>query len=362
MKKVVFLLYNLDPGGIETKLLRFLIHSGKHLDATVILKSGRMGLLESDFKSIGTNLLPIKCGYLNIRSWFTIYRIFKAGHFITCCDYTGNFAGVYLFLAKMAGIGNRIAYYGQASNHFKEAKLNLIYNHWVNKLVSSYSTKIISNSKAAFDFFFGNNWVGNPRYEIMNNGIEVKRFLGERDTSIRKELGIANTAKVIVYPARYDVKKNHEAALNVATWFKTKELDVYLIFCGKGTENLKSKIVEYQVGKRVFALGYREDVNLILRNSDVCYFPSYTEGQPNALIEAIVSGLPFVASNITAIREVIPGAYHEFLVEPDDYQKAAKKIHEIFNGDYRSNFSFIQQWAMKNFDSEHRFQEFYEVL
>ena len=46
-------------------------------------------------------------------------------------------------------------------------------------------------------------------------------------------------------------------------------------------------------------LGYRDDVNKILPIFDVFFFPSITEGQPNSLIEAMISDVPFGAFLLT---------------------------------------------------------------
>ena len=68
---------------------------------------------------------------------------------------------------------------------------------------------------------------------------------------------------------------------------------------GKGVREKYEMIVQ-QMGLdgQIHLLGYRSDVLRILPLFDLYYFPSLTEGQPNALIEAMATGLPFVASDI----------------------------------------------------------------
>jgi glycosyltransferase involved in cell wall biosynthesis len=62
------------------------------------------------------------------------------------------------------------------------------------------------------------------------------------------------------------------------------------------------------LGERLRLLGYRHDVAAILAAADIFVLPSYFEGLPMSIIEAMLTGLPVVASDISGPREqVIPG-------------------------------------------------------
>jgi glycosyltransferase involved in cell wall biosynthesis len=62
------------------------------------------------------------------------------------------------------------------------------------------------------------------------------------------------------------------------------------------------------LGERLRMLGYRDDVAAILAAADIFALPSYFEGLPMSIIEAMLTGLPVVASDIDGPREqVVPG-------------------------------------------------------
>jgi glycosyltransferase involved in cell wall biosynthesis len=62
------------------------------------------------------------------------------------------------------------------------------------------------------------------------------------------------------------------------------------------------------LGARLRLLGYRDDVAAVLAASDIFVLPSYFEALPMSVIEAMLSGLPVVASDIEGPREqVVPG-------------------------------------------------------
>ena len=95
---------------------------------------------------------------------------------------------------------------------------------------------------------------------------------------------------------------------------------------------------------------------------DAFYFPSVSEGQPNSLIEAIVSGLPFVSSNIPTIKEVVPENYYKYLVSPNDIVGAGNILSSFVNKNSKTMFNEAKEATMSNFSSNDRFQEFYNEL
>ena len=69
---------------------------------------------------------------------------------------------------------------------------------------------------------------------------------------------------------------------------------------------------------RLRLLGYRDDVPALLAAADVFVLPSYYEGLPMSVIEAMLSGLPVVASNLPGIREQVVPETTGLLVPPRD--------------------------------------------
>jgi glycosyltransferase involved in cell wall biosynthesis len=359
-KKVCFFLYNLDPGGLEVYLLRFINFMDDKVEATVICKSGKTGQLLNDYNASNIKIIPVKAGYFNFSGWFKIYKVLNADKFDSVCDLTSNFGGIYMFLGWLAGIRKRVAYYGQSTNHFKETRLNLLYNGFVNMLVRKFATAIVFNSQTACNFFFGSK--NDLRFKIIFNGVDSTQFLPEPDFSYRKELNIPENAFVIGHTGRLDEKKNHQTVLKLAKKLVPLKSDIFVVMCGKETNKLEKDIRELGLGNRVFALGYRKDVNLFLRNINIFYFPSYTEGQPNSLIEALMTGLPFVASDIQPNKDTIPAGFEKQLVNADDFETASGIIMQVYNNRSLAANMSCRAWAIKTFDARLRFNEFYDCL
>src|SRR5699024_2508483 len=151
------------------------------------------------------------------------------------CDFSGNFAGLKLKMAQRAGVPRRVAYYPRSTNAFKEDFFRLKYNAWMHRLVNKYATTILSNSQAAFDFFFQQNWREDGRFEVVYNGVNIEKFTSvKRD--LREELGIPKNAFVVGHTGRYNVAKNHKTIMKVAERLTQQYAEAYFIMCGNGVK------------------------------------------------------------------------------------------------------------------------------
>jgi glycosyltransferase involved in cell wall biosynthesis len=99
-----------------------------------------------------------------------------------------------------------------------------------------------------------------------------------------------------------------------------------------------------------------------LASADAFYFPSFTESQPNSLIEAMIMGLPFVASDIQPIKEAILPDYYGQLVAPDNIEGAYKLFQEIIEDRMELDFKVLSQWASDNYNADKRFIELRDAL
>jgi glycosyltransferase involved in cell wall biosynthesis len=363
MKNICFLIPSLDPGGIETYLLRFIRYcSDRDMKVTVLIKGKEKGALYDEYKVTGATLFFYKSGYLNFMTWIQVYRLFRKQKFDTVCDFTANFSGIYMMLAKWAGTSNRYAFYRQSSNHFPSSFLNNKYNHVVNTLVYHFASGILSNSQTAIDAFFPYRRTDDNRFKIIRNGFDLKMFEFEGDKGTFRGADIPSGAFVVGHTGRYDKSKNHTAILQVAEILCKKYNDIYFVCVGKDTEKMQSLVDEKGLTDRVKLVGIKKNIPQILRSFDVYYFPSITEGQPNALIEALISGLPIVASNIAPIRETLPQELYNQLTDPFDVQGAVMKIEELYEKKSLREQLNYSGWAKREYNAELRFGDFYNVL
>lgn len=360
-QNIVFFVTRLDSGGIENYLLRFLsVKHSEFRNVFVWCKSGSDGQLDSEYSKLGNvSLVKRKLGYFDISSYKALKEFLVTENVDTVCDFSGNFSGRVLSTARKAGVPSRISAYRGSSDHFKGDFLRRLYNLWVRKLTLKNSTSIISNSEAAFNFFFPNEWRNNERFSVIYNGVNPENFFNETET-LRKSLHIADDAFVVGHTGRFNEAKNHATIFAVAQKLVEKYPDIYFLLCGNGVkENSENLLKEKGLQDRVLVFENRSDIPAFLNTLDCYFFPSVTEGQPNALIEAMVMGLPFVASDIAPIRETVGDGYP--LYPPLDVDALADAIEAKYLAREGRDLD-MQKTMVERFDYRIKFEKFYQLL
>src|SRR5690606_5670056 len=105
----------------------------------------------------------------------------------------------------------------------------------MNKILFASASKILSNSKAALDYFYPENIRQNPNsFEVIYNGVDYSSFLSSQ-ANLRAELGIPEQAFVIGHIGRVAPAKNHTTILDVAIKMVEEDPNVYFLLCGDKT-------------------------------------------------------------------------------------------------------------------------------
>jgi N,N'-diacetylbacillosaminyl-diphospho-undecaprenol alpha-1,3-N-acetylgalactosaminyltransferase len=92
---------------------------------------------------------------------------------------------------------------------------------------------------------------------------------------------------------------------------------------------LSPEWVKSRAGSAVELLGHRDDIPAILEASDVYCLPSYREGLPMSVLEAMASGLPIVTTNAVGCRETVEEGVNGFLVAARDAEGLARAIERL---------------------------------
>ena len=132
-----------------------------------------------------------------------------------------------------------------------------------------------------------------------------------------------------------------------------------LYIAGKGSveDEVKELVRNSSLKNSTFFLDwiYGEDLENIFQKCNILVLPSWTEGLPNAMIEAMSSGLAVVVSNVGNIPDLLIHENQAILVEPKNNNSLTKGIESLFlNFELRKNISISGYNFVKNNYSENK--------
>ena len=171
----------------------------------------------------------------------------------------------------------------------------------------------------------------------IGNGVDPARFSPDSDirTTVRDKLGVGATQTVIMMTGRLVAEKGYPELIdamrdvNALLWIVGARLDSD--HAGPVNAALAHAESDPVLRERVRLLGYRNDVPNLLRAADIYTLPSHREGMPRSIIEAMMSGLPVVATNIRGSREEVVDGQSGLLVAVKDRRELAAALNRLVN-------------------------------
>ena len=145
---------------------------------------------------------------------------------------------------------------------------------------------------------------------------------------LRQQNGIAPGQSVILCVGELLPNKNQKTAVAAMQKIIREKPDALLCIAGNGPEQaaLQAQIASLGLQDHVRLLGYTTNIQDWYGMSDVLVACSYREGLGMNVIEAMLCGVPVVASVNRGHRELIKDAENGYLVQPDDAEAYAARI------------------------------------
>ena len=110
-------------------------------------------------------------------------------------------------------------------------------------------------------------------------------------------------------------------------------------------------------------LGYRSDVPKLLKAADLFVFPTYYEGQPFALLEAMAYNVPIVTTSTDGIPELIQHKMHGLLTKKGDSTDMLESIRwAMRNDDKMTQMAQMASIKVKEFSKENMLRQTLELM
>ena len=163
---------------------------------------------------------------------------------------------------------------------------------------------------------------------VIGNGVDENFFVPAQNS-------IENGNKYILYAGRIDREKGIFDLIECGKYLCNQSLDISFLLAGKGRDldTMKKKVKKLGLQDKFIFLGQvgKDQLVRLYKQSTIFAFPSYHEGIPTVVLEAMACGLPIIATNVRGNRDLILSGKNGILVPPHSPKELADAISMLLN-------------------------------
>lgn len=339
---ILYVITHLELGGAQTQLLS-LIRAIDKEHFNLFLFTGQEGPLVEEALSLG-GLVVHRSRYLKrsidlLKDLLALVEImrFIQKNKIDIVHTHSSKAGILGRCAAALARAKTILHtvHGWSFNDFQKPFVRNLYRG-LERFTAKFTDKIIVVSehdrRKGLDSGIGREC----QYALVRYGIDRTRF-GKRDPFIRKELGISDDAIVIGTIACFKPQKAPEDFVRLAFLISQVLPQARFLWVGDGAlrEKIKRLIAGLNLGSQFILTGWRRDIPRVLSAMDVFVLTSLWEGLPIAVLEAMASQVPVVATHTGGISEVITEGETGFLVPCHNMASMLENVQLLLGDAFR---------------------------
>ncbi len=312
--RVGLVIGQLTVGGAEGQLLQVVRRLGHRYDPVVYSLSARPTAMRSALAEQGIPVREI------VGSGLTRARRLAAA----LRDDEIEIAHSWLFIANAFVAAAKLA---GGRWHLVTSARNCKVQGWASRVANTVafrmSERIVVNSVDVESYILREYRAPAGRIRVIENGVDTERF---RPADVAKT-GVPH----IVTVGRVVRQKNHALFLDAAERLLRSGQDARFTIVGDGPlrSELEVRAAAAGIADKVTFAGERQDVNEILRGATLFWLTSLWEGMPNAVLEAMASGVPVIVTEVSGTRELVEPGKQGYIVGCDDAAAFASYSAEL---------------------------------
>lgn len=326
--KIVQIIETADPGGAESVLVALAqgMRAGHESAGVTLLEGWTSHTLRE--AGIPVEVMPLKRAFdLGWALRFARYLREQRADVVHAHEFA---ASCYATLgAKLAGVPLVCTIHGK--------------NYWPERYYRRAAFRRVIGSASAFIAVsddlraFASRVLGvDPaRLRVIHNGVDARKYAHDHEMRVRMRahLGLADTTEAILAVGELSAVKGHEVLVRAAASLARAGRNLHVLIAGEGgeRERLRELAVQLGIGERLHLLGFRRDVPALLAAADVFAMPSFSEGMPLAMIEAMASAVPIVASEVGGIPSLVTHRSHGLLARAGDADAFAGAMRTLLD-------------------------------
>lgn len=232
--------------------------------------------------------------------------------------------------------GTRVIYTAHGFHFFKGAPItNWLIYFPIEKIMARFTDTLITINKE--DFELAKKRLKTEVRYVRGVGIDADKFnlnMTETDkTKMRRSLGLKSSDFIMIYVAELSKRKNQIWMIRTLSELMHLYPDMHLVLPGKDSLNGAAHKLALKLGlyRQIHFLGYRDDVPLLMRISNLALSASKQEGLPLNVMEAMHLGLPVVATDCRGNRDLLEHSKNAFIVKQRDSVVFIQSTLSVYN-------------------------------
>ena len=168
------------------------------------------------------------------------------------------------------------------------------------------------------------------RVDIVKNGVDTTLFRVRDRAQERQALGYSGPRQMVLYVGRLERAKGAVDLVDAFVRYLQRDSDIGLVLVGDGPARAECERAAAALPGRIFVAGAQplERVAAWLGASDLLALPSYNEGTPNVVLEALASGRRVVATRVGGIVDLLRSPALGRLIDPRHPDELALRLRE----------------------------------
>ena len=249
--------------------------------------------------------------------------------------------------------GTKVFYTAHGFHFYKGSpKLNWLLYYPIEKLCAPFTDKLITINKEDYALA-KNKFSAKEICYVPGVGIDLSSFenVCSNENAKRREIGITEDDFLLLSVGELNENKNHSIIIKALAKLANPSVHYAIAGLGDKQNQLLELTSSLGVEKQVHLLGYRKDIPELNFSADVFCFPSFREGLPVSMMEAMASGLPIVCSRIRGNTDLIKDGEGGFLCAPDDVDGFKNAIEKLLaDSSLREKMGAVNKEAVKKYD------------
>jgi glycosyltransferase involved in cell wall biosynthesis len=265
-------------------------------------------------------------------------RLLRREHVDVLHTHTALAANVVSRVAgRVAGVA--VVSHIHIENHFRPNRLARAVHTTLDNGTARLAARVLTVSRSTRNTLVAQ---GYPSHlvEVVHNGIDVDAQASRHGVGLRTELGIPGDATLVGEIGRLCDVKGQRELIEAAALMP----GVHVVLVGEDLEQggayralLSDLARSRNVGDRVHLLGYRADAGELLDQFDILVLPSWIEGLPGVVLEAMAHAKPVIATPVGGTPEVVVDGETGVLVPPRDPAALAVAIRTLIDDPERAS-------------------------